>query len=357
MRKRKKIQKVLRALAWLGRLLLIILLTFALLETSTRLYFRYFHRGRPPNLTDLFIPNPYVGYANKPLFKTVWCGVSVSTNSVGFRENEITQEKPEDVFRIMVLGDSISFGWWVEREKTFPAILQRALSEKCRKNRRVEVLNTGVIGYSTRQERIFFEKMGYKFKPDLVILAHCFNDLYPTEDPFGNLPYKNKTPKRLNPLVSPSERNVFLDYSMFYMFFQKRIKIWISRDELRKTAQKLKNKQNKTSRLQKTIQSWKNLKSSVLQNKSSLVIISFPQPYDIANPDKSLFVHLKSEFEDNCLNGINLANVFSHYKGDVRELYYEKDIFATHMSERGHALTAKVLEEYLMKRKLVPVCN
>ena len=53
----------------------------------------------------------------------------VSTNSYGFRGKEISQEKPRDVYRILLLGDSMTFGWGVEDDQTFSYIAEEKLNE------------------------------------------------------------------------------------------------------------------------------------------------------------------------------------------------------------------------------------
>src|SRR3989344_8286280 len=48
----------------------------------------------------------------------------ISTNSFGFRGKEISQKKPTSVFRILLLGDSMTLGWGVEDDETFAFIAE-----------------------------------------------------------------------------------------------------------------------------------------------------------------------------------------------------------------------------------------
>ncbi len=99
-------------------------------------------------------------------------GHPVATNSMGFRDREFGPPEP-GVFRILVLGDSVTFGHGVPGNATFARRLEVLLSTR---ERRVDVLNAGVPGWSTRQERIFYERHGEELAPDLVLVGFVLND-------------------------------------------------------------------------------------------------------------------------------------------------------------------------------------
>src|SRR5262245_55041082 len=54
----------------------------------------------------------------------------VRINSLGFRGNEFTLEKKPGTVRVLCLGDSYTFGPYVEDDRTFPAMVERALNER-----------------------------------------------------------------------------------------------------------------------------------------------------------------------------------------------------------------------------------
>ncbi len=82
--------------------------------------------------------------------------------------------KPPGVFRILVLGDSVALGQQVRRSETFPERLELALDSP---ERRVEVVNAGVNGYTPYNELHYFLEVGHAFEPDLVLAAFCMNDV------------------------------------------------------------------------------------------------------------------------------------------------------------------------------------
>lgn len=106
------------------------------------------------------------------------------TNSLGFRDDELRADPDR---RILLLGDSVSWGDGVAREKCYPYLLEKQLTAR-NVGRSFEVVNTGVPGYSTFQELAVFERLGPRLQPNLVVLQFCLNDVverYKTVAQFG----------------------------------------------------------------------------------------------------------------------------------------------------------------------------
>lgn len=102
--------------------------------------------------------------------------VKIKTNSLGLRGRETTYDKPAGVKRILVLGDSYTFGVYVEAEENYPSRLEEILRQRGKK---VEVINAGYAdGWSPDEHYVWLTKKGIKFKPDLVIYGFFIgNDL------------------------------------------------------------------------------------------------------------------------------------------------------------------------------------
>jgi hypothetical protein len=86
----------------------------------------------------------------------------------------VSREKPEGVKRVLVFGDSFVFGLGVDEENLFTTHLEQFLDRST--ERRHQVLNMGVSGYSTDQQLILLEELGLKLAPDVVVLVMCDND-------------------------------------------------------------------------------------------------------------------------------------------------------------------------------------
>lgn len=121
--------------------------------------------------------------------------VTYRINSFGFRGGPLVIERPPAAFRIVCLGDSLTFGEGVHEEDTYPARLERLLGESMT-GRTVQVINAGVQGYGTREEvALFFDRCA-KLQPDVVFLGFFLNDA----TPFGETVRQNDERTREIPL-------------------------------------------------------------------------------------------------------------------------------------------------------------
>jgi len=105
-------------------------------------------------------------------------GIDYKINSHGMRGPEISRQKPPETLRILGLGDSFMFGQGVHDKDTFLRRLERRLNEDDAIPQTVECLNTGVQGYNTRDQVVYFEHLWLKYEPDLVVIAFYLNDAY-----------------------------------------------------------------------------------------------------------------------------------------------------------------------------------
>ena len=74
------------------------------------------------------VANPDLSFAHAPNRSAFLMGVPVSINSEGLRDREFPLEKPPGVYRVMMLGDSTTFGWGVRQEDTAAKFLEHKLN-------------------------------------------------------------------------------------------------------------------------------------------------------------------------------------------------------------------------------------
>lgn len=94
-------------------------------------------------------------------------------NQDGLRDRSHSVAVDEGTQRVVCLGDSVTYGYRVAHEESYPSYLEKELSSTAS----VEVFNVALPGWSTRQQRIAYERIARRYRPDYVILGICLNDI------------------------------------------------------------------------------------------------------------------------------------------------------------------------------------
>lgn len=115
---------------------------------------------------------------------TVTWGYPVVNNRLGFREREFATPKPAGCLRIMVLGDSLTWGTGLPVEKRYTNLLEARLRELAGVAT-VEVLNFGFSGASTVAECEVLRRHIDTVQPDLVVVGYCVNDPQPKSENYA----------------------------------------------------------------------------------------------------------------------------------------------------------------------------
>ena len=122
---------------------------------------------------------PGLGHEHVPGTSGVYMGVPVSINALGLRDREISVARPAGTVRVLMLGDSVTFGWGVRIEDTPSKMVETRLNAGGGPVR-YEVINAGVGNYNTVQEVTYFLERGHELAPDVVVLNYFINDAEPT---------------------------------------------------------------------------------------------------------------------------------------------------------------------------------
>ena len=131
-------------------------------------------KGRP----GFFLSDPVRGQRLAAGYDGWFAGVPVHINSLELRDTrEYSLEKRPNTFRILVLGDSVTFGHGSVYEHTYPYLLEQHL-RKWQPGIDWQVWNAAVPGYNTSQELAYLLEVGGRFKPDLVVVGFYSNDLF-----------------------------------------------------------------------------------------------------------------------------------------------------------------------------------
>lgn len=130
-------------------------------------------RGVP----GFFLSDPVRGQRLAAGYDGWFAGVPVHINALELRDpREYELAKRPNTFRILVLGDSVTFGHGSVYEHTYPYLLEQRL-KTWRPDVDWQVWNAAVPGYNTSQELAHLLEVGDRFEPDLVIVGFFANDM------------------------------------------------------------------------------------------------------------------------------------------------------------------------------------
>ncbi|MCB9897810.1 MAG: hypothetical protein H6825_07390 [Planctomycetes bacterium] len=100
------------------------------------------------------------------------------TNALGLRGPQVPAVKGDE-HRILVLGESTTFGWDVPEDAIYTTLLQKAFDARPSGRRPVRVVNAGVPGYTSFQGLQYLRARGLDLEPDTVVFVFGINDFLP----------------------------------------------------------------------------------------------------------------------------------------------------------------------------------
>lgn len=310
-------------------LFITLLLTFGIIELGLRLFMPIDYRppaSELPHVAQDIIYQasniPGLDYELVPNIETVAHGVMVRTNSFGMRGSE---PNPKRNRRIIVLGDSFSFGFHVSQEKIFPYLIEQTLQKK---DETYEVLNLAVSGYALKDEVITLKYKGMKWDPEVIIVGYVMND--PEVEPIQQIPAYFREPS-------------WWQYSHVLRLFargKKRIEILLKGggDYYRYLHADEKSWRS-------VISGFDSIRQMADENNAKVIIILFPDLWHEWDKYPYLDVHkqVTTSARDQGFAVIDLLEYFSPYSPSELRVTGSDG----HPNELAHSLTAQAILEHL----------
>jgi lysophospholipase L1-like esterase len=174
----REVPRIRHVLAGASAITISLLMAFAILEFG---FARFFYTNEAELRQDEF--DPELGWRLNPGEYTIkapqaFMTHTVSINQMGLREAHTPlRNSSSPVRRVVVLGDSFTFGQGVDDTTLFTTQLERRLNER-QTEIRYEVVNAGVPGYGTGQELILTRRlMALGVVGQIYVLNIFTNDL------------------------------------------------------------------------------------------------------------------------------------------------------------------------------------
>jgi len=341
---------------WMVNLSLIIVSILVFLLISELALMIFFPHLKPTgHMKGIFFEyDSTLGWKGVPnasgVFSTEAFTMNIALNLKGLRDNkDYSYNKPEKVTRIIVLGDSFTWGKGVNNSQIYTEFLENKLDK-------VEVINMGHSGYGTAQELLLLKHEGVKYSPDLIVLLFHASDL--TDNVATSTGYYPR------PVFAIDENNnIFLtnvplpEISLFnkikaYLTYHSHLSYFVyERLQKSKSIQKIFAPigliQKRCVSDEKEIQyNWR-LESALLNeindiSNNKLIIVAISDEGNnlskFCSENEIYFLNLQPEFEKQSLKG--------------KQLIIPKD---GHWNEDGHRLAAELIYKKLIEEELVAI--
>lgn len=307
-----------------------ILFSFALIEVLLRggSIAKDLYRGRR---IAVLSNNPELGYELRPDYKH---GL-FHTNSSGFRGKDFKIKKKKDIYRIVVIGDSIPFGVRMDEKNIFPVLLQKKIKNSSFNRNNIEVINAGIGGYNIWQYGELYKTKISKLSPDLIIVSICQND-FEKSGPYFTDMWGMVRGGELEQRTDGSFLDNFYLYRKLSLTFQTIIKAKGNEPLQDQWIPKLSAK-------------WEigekpllNLINQIKQNKTSLLFVIFPYQYQVADNEEKSDKKFSSFMQK---NDIQFIDMLPFYRNFSEDLYDKND--QIHPNITGHRIASDAISNYL----------
>lgn len=305
--------------------------------------FKFYTRNEKDFKLDYIIEDPLLMWCLKPNYSD---GL-VTINSSGFRDKEYNIRKDKNVFRILCLGDSSTFGTFVRLQETYHTLLENRLNEESGQSGiKFEIINAGVIGYSSCQGLGLYKIKGFEYKPDIVTFYFGAND----EVKKFILSDKQIMQNDVQVVAKAALENNLLLKLHCYRIFRKYVTdvLDLNKNDVSKKVPRVSLDDFKKNILE--------LNSLCKKNGSLLVLISTPlrkEDYrkEIYNQD----IYPYRELLENVSKEYNIPLVRIKEMTEQSPVYTSTFFFdKSHPNQLGHWIIMQKLYDYLTTSKLIP---
>jgi len=278
--------------------------------------------GKTSNLKYFYEPEADLISTESADFLTSTITYTINSDTLNERYN-YDVNKSDSVYRIITIGDSFTYGMWVNTYENWPERLENILNRNikiCQKYKKVEIINLGVSGYDIAFSVNRFILRGKKYYPDLVIFLLKEDDfleineiLHPIFNHYWNL-YKAQ-----NVL---DDKLVNGDYSKVATYARETLKEKMSEKEI-------------------ILYQKKHLKYLISNINSNLLFVSFSSLID--------------EYK-NIINALISKDSKLYYHDSLTDVKALSEVLADgfHPTSKGHKLISDDIYKYIISNQIIP---
>lgn len=303
--------------------------------------------------SGLFTWDPHCEYRCTPGFRGFFTGqdyadIPIRINTEGYRDVEFEKARTPGTLRVAFLGDSVSFGAGVRAEDRFSDLLR--VGDPDAPLRR-ETLNFAVNSYTSYHYAQQARHVVPAYAPDVVVVGLCLNDLEPKQESWPRKHVAAPDGSYVGEYLRPDrkERLRTRDLFAFVSITSELETRWKNRDPWRIWMKHLGGQWEDPSLREELRANLVALRDALAGSSSQRVVLVLPEAHVLADParfgaPREQALALLGEL------GIPHIDVFEDFRKDAdpNGLFLTGD--SVHLSPRGHARVAHLLDAWLASR-------
>ncbi len=298
---------------------------------------------------------------------------TININSFGFRGPEFDQEKPDNTYRIFIVGGSSTFGTGVTDENTITGIMQE-LFEYSNPEWNIEVINAGIPGAESFRETWLIRNILFELEPDFIINFGGFNEARMVTEVFERESYRNYMDyDEINNLIESKNiesknieskniesKNIESKFNLFkfknYSFYRTPFVIYdIFIHDLKEKEFKNIHGLDDDKIIQEYYENWKNIcHSSAKKNIHTMIILQsgpgltnrdiFEGEIKVGEDVQQIYPLLNT-----ALNKLTKdCSITENYRSIFDDIYHPMYIDDIHMGRQGNEIVANKIYEKIL---------
>jgi lysophospholipase L1-like esterase len=277
-----------------------------------------------------------------------------SSGSIRTDSNGLRLRPPDSApvrYKILLIGDSISFGSGVPYEKSFAPVLEANLTAEL--GQTTAVWNAGVPGYNTDQESITLDRIGPFVKPDLVVVQFCMNDyLDPPQLTSGGTLDATKTEGN-----SGFSFMALAYHSRVFVFVKEKFKeLQQARPEWFPVWAHYIHYIQRRPGWERAKRALLHIQETAKELNATVLLVIFPVEQQLRIGDRAAQDDLVGFARFHQIAVLDLYPVFrSHWRDGLYVNYWKEArvVDKLHLNERGHALVARAIASTIVGQRNV----
>ncbi len=319
--------------------------TLILLEVVSRYIIKQPYYSFPKGY---FVSNQFYGYELAKNFKGTYAQpeftIAIDTNSEGLRDIDHVSGKGE--FKILALGDSFAFGNGVELSETYLSMLEHMLNNNP-KGQKFSIIKAGVVGYSTYNEKVYLEKQGLKYHPDMVMVQFWWDDLGVDQITYlADTGFLTTGKIRSNAQLRLFLNRYFRSYALMRRVFTVISKKSLFACRITKTSE---SQSSLNAKFAVTLREFKEIEALCGGSNISCLFILIP-PKELVYANKALQLQWQSFCDflnNNNIQYLDTLPALSKAISRGEPVYFRID---PHLNKTGHKILAEEIYQYLFKK-------